>query len=513
MAKLDARGLWYAEKATGDTALASASSHKNRADNDYIRGVVMGTRWSTYEASENTFTETAITDNLNYAKNGANWTNGAPRASCLTLLMGRYAPAWFFASILANGGNIAYPSFDAGTLFGASVDTLGAAIADGSTTTITVNDLSKYTAGGAAVTSWSILKIESEQMFVTARSGSSGAGTLTVVRGIRGSTAAAHANSTAIFQKQGYRTALPWEVWSGTVTTAINDVDHITAADTTIVVDSTTNFASAGTIRIESEDITYTGKTATSFTGCARGANGTTAAAHNDNTTVTNHTLRGQMLNTLQRMKDQGYDADPYVSAITIFAGTKVEEIILNDDENADADYAGGHNTWTYGGYTQAKHEAAIKQCITDFHRIFTISPLILALNHVPFVSAGDSSDDLTTAYNLNDYVVANYKRRVWPGWTEVDDSIGAPGSTLLADIRATAAEGATVWYDCGTLTAQDSTAANAALAEAAQGGRTAFYRLGFTDIAVRADSIWAGVNNGAFLDYVGSRSSRRRRR
>ncbi len=213
--------------------------------------------------------------------------------------------------------------------------------------------------------------------------------TLTVVRGIRGSTAVAHGNGTAIFEKQGYRAPLPWEVWSGTVTTTINDADGITAADTTITVVSTTNFAAPGMVRIDNEDITYSGKTATTLIGCTRGVNGTTAATHANAATVTNQTLRRQMLATLQHIKDTGYDADPYVSAITIFAGTKVEEIILNDDENADADYAGGHNTWTYGGYTQAKHEAAVKQCVDDYHRIFTISPLLLALNHIPFVSDG----------------------------------------------------------------------------------------------------------------------------
>jgi hypothetical protein len=48
----------------------------------------------------------------------------------------------------------------------------------------------------------------------------------------------------------------------------------------TIVVDSTTGFAATGTLLIDSELITYTGKTATDFTGCVRGVEGTTAAAH-----------------------------------------------------------------------------------------------------------------------------------------------------------------------------------------------------------------------------------------
>jgi len=61
----------------------------------------------------------------------------------------------------------------------------------------------------------------------------------------------------------------------------------LTDAATTITVDSTTGFESNGTITIGSEQITYTGKTATTFTTCSRGANSTTAAAHSDDAVVT----------------------------------------------------------------------------------------------------------------------------------------------------------------------------------------------------------------------------------
>lgn len=60
----------------------------------------------------------------------------------------------------------------------------------------------------------------------------------------------------------------------------------INSSATTLTVDDTTSFSSTGTLRIEAEDITYTGKTATTFTGCTRGANGTTAASHADNVSV-----------------------------------------------------------------------------------------------------------------------------------------------------------------------------------------------------------------------------------
>lgn len=59
-----------------------------------------------------------------------------------------------------------------------------------------------------------------------------------------------------------------------TLTAGINN------AVTTIPVASTTNFQNAGAVLIGSEIITYTGKTATSFTGCTRGQYGSSAAAH-----------------------------------------------------------------------------------------------------------------------------------------------------------------------------------------------------------------------------------------
>jgi hypothetical protein len=54
----------------------------------------------------------------------------------------------------------------------------------------------------------------------------------------------------------------------------------VTATATTIPAASTTGFPTHGRIRVDSEEIVYTGVTATSFTGARRGAAGTTANAH-----------------------------------------------------------------------------------------------------------------------------------------------------------------------------------------------------------------------------------------
>ena len=60
-----------------------------------------------------------------------------------------------------------------------------------------------------------------------------------------------------------------------TTTTSTTHTDSVT----TITVASTSGFDSSGTIHIVNEEITYTGTTSTTFTGCTRGANSTTAAS------------------------------------------------------------------------------------------------------------------------------------------------------------------------------------------------------------------------------------------
>ena len=71
-------------------------------------------------------------------------------------------------------------------------------------------------------------------------------------------------------------------LWGGVITNAaITQLNGgINNSTTTITVGSTANFPSTGLILIDNELITYSGKTATDFTGCTRGALGTTAASH-----------------------------------------------------------------------------------------------------------------------------------------------------------------------------------------------------------------------------------------
>lgn len=75
---------------------------------------------------------------------------------------------------------------------------------------------------------------------------------------------------------------------SSAQTTTLNGA--ISDSATTITVASTNSFPELnGRITINNEKIRYTAKTATTFTGCTRGVEGTTAAGHSSSDTVTHN--------------------------------------------------------------------------------------------------------------------------------------------------------------------------------------------------------------------------------
>ena len=85
-------------------------------------------------------------------------------------------------------------------------------------------------------------------------------------------------------------------VWGGAIVgTVTNQLDgSINNSVTTITVDDATAFSTpTGTLLIDSETITYTGTTGTTFTGCTRGVNGVgsgAAVSHADNAAVVQST-------------------------------------------------------------------------------------------------------------------------------------------------------------------------------------------------------------------------------
>ena len=68
--------------------------------------------------------------------------------------------------------------------------------------------------------------------------------------------------------------------------TALNG--SLDASTATVTVDSTDDFPEQGRIKIDDEEILYTGKTPTTFTGCTRGARSSRATTHSDNAVVNN---------------------------------------------------------------------------------------------------------------------------------------------------------------------------------------------------------------------------------
>jgi hypothetical protein len=79
---------------------------------------------------------------------------------------------------------------------------------------------------------------------------------------------------------------------TGAVTTAVSG-GTLSNSNTTVTVTSTTGFTTTGRILIDSETISYTGVTATTFTGCTRGLSGTgsgAATTHANGTSVVQST-------------------------------------------------------------------------------------------------------------------------------------------------------------------------------------------------------------------------------
>lgn len=94
--------------------------------------------------------------------------------------------------------------------------------------------------------------------------------------------------------------------------------NNIGSTDQTIPLVSAVTYPTSGTVVIGTEQITYTGVTSTSLTGCTRGANGTTAAAHVQYSVVPCY-VPNQVL-----FHEVGYDdqSAPITTAITAYLQT-----------------------------------------------------------------------------------------------------------------------------------------------------------------------------------------------
>ena len=104
-----------------------------------------------------------------------------------------------------------------------------------------------------------------------------------------------------------------------------SDID---ATQTTINLLDGNSYPTSGTLVIESEQITYTSRTNNSFTGCTRGANGTTAATHLAYTAATN-LIPNCILN-----HEIGYDDSSLSTAAAIPAYIESSDFDIGDGLN-----------------------------------------------------------------------------------------------------------------------------------------------------------------------------------
>lgn len=93
----------------------------------------------------------------------------------------------------------------------------------------------------------------------------------------------------------------------------------MTSGSSQVTVDSTASFPATGVLVVDNEQITYTSKSGTTFTGLGRGAFGTTAASHNINTSV-----RGGIVAAIPNTQDSA------ITATQAKVGTGSSTALLN---------------------------------------------------------------------------------------------------------------------------------------------------------------------------------------
>ncbi|MHA1868107.1 MAG: hypothetical protein ACTSXD_08560 [Candidatus Heimdallarchaeaceae archaeon] len=148
------------------------------------------------------------------------------------------------------------------------------------------------------------------------------------------------------------------------------------AGSTTINVYDTSTFDDSGTLIIDSEQITYTGKTSTSFTGCTRGANSTTATSHSKNAKVYNYPNNVHLY-------PEGYIILDSQSSINKFTpGTKLVKVTYNHgaihETNLDGELGNTSTTIIVDESTDFPNDGVIK--IDDEWIKYTYKPSSTAI-------------------------------------------------------------------------------------------------------------------------------------
>ena len=108
-----------------------------------------------------------------------------------------------------------------------------------------------------------------------------------------------------------------------------------TSSATIISVASTTGFTSPGAIRIDSEEICYTGMTATTFTGVTRGCNLTTAASHTTGAVVyarTQYSLASGQTGVIIWLYSATSTGTVYFSTRATNSGSTANSVLINSN-------------------------------------------------------------------------------------------------------------------------------------------------------------------------------------
>ena len=161
--------------------------------------------------------------------------------------------------------------------------------------------------------------------------------------------------------------------------------DH-TDSITTLTVDNTAGFASSGTLYAGSEIITYTGKTATTFTGATRGASSSTEAAHLNNVIISTGWTKIDEART---------SANAYTYTKYNFSGT--DTIAIADGQNYAASYDGTTYTLLNGSTGSGSGTAP-----TATEAIFAFR------NHMFFAKSSSEELVFSAPFAENDFTPAN---------------------------------------------------------------------------------------------------------
>jgi len=159
--------------------------------------------------------------------------------------------------------------------------------------------------------------------------------------------------------------------YSTTTTIGLN------STDTTVTVASTASWNNKrGIIKIDSEEISFTGKTATTFTGCTRGANGTTAATHANGATVysaTNITQGTSDGSVIPLLTSAAKKVDDVVNFVIYNVGANCNEIGL---EYLAADFTSASSIGGRWLYTTSTSNVAPTLIENEFQKNTTAFPV-----------------------------------------------------------------------------------------------------------------------------------------